>query len=196
MFLFRPALKGILEDAVGAHDNRCAKAGQGELVSAPMHTRRWPKVLFYGMILLALALDQATKAWATASLRPVEMVRLIPGFFSLTYVENTGIAFGMFAGKGLLVAVGMIALVAVALYYSRGLNWASWEPNVVGGALVGGALGNLLDRSRLGFVVDFFDVHAGNYHWPVFNVADSLICVAVGWIVVRQLQAPAEGGKG
>ncbi len=150
--------------------------------------KRWPRPLFYLVILLALGLDQLTKAWAVTSLRPVESMRIIPGFFNLTYVQNTGIAFGMFAGQGLLVALGMIVLAGVTLYYTRGMNWAAWEPNIVGGFLVGGAAGNLLDRSRLGFVVDFFDVYIRQYHWPVFNVADSLICIAVGWIVVRQLQ--------
>jgi signal peptidase II len=124
-----------------------------------------------------------------ASLRPVGTVALVPGFFNLTYVRNTGIAFGMFAGQGLLVALFVVVLAGVALYYARGLDWARAEPNVVGGALVGGALGNLLDRLRLGYVVDFFDAHVGPHHWPVFNVADSLICVAVGWIVVRQLRS-------
>ncbi len=118
---------------------------------------------------------------------------LAPGFFNLTYVRNTGIAFGMFAGEGLLVGLFMVVLALVALYYARGLNWAGWEPNLVGGGLCGGALGNLLDRSRWGYVVDFFDVHAGTYHWPVFNVADSLICVAVGWIVLRQLFGTTPG---
>jgi signal peptidase II len=155
-----------------------------------MHVRRWPGILFYGVVVLVLAVDQLTKAWAMASLRPVGMVALVPGFLNLTFVRNTGIAFGMFAGQGWLVAAFMIGLAAVALYYSRGLNWRGWEPNVVGGALVGGALGNLLDRSRLGYVVDFFDVYIGSYHWPVFNVADSLICIAVGWIVVRQFGRP------
>jgi signal peptidase II len=148
---------------------------------------RWPRPIFYLVLVLAIVADQLTKAWATMSLRPLGSVPLVPGFFNLTYVQNTGIAFGMFAGQGLLVAVFMIVLAIVAIYYTRGLNWAKWEPNIVGGCLCGGALGNLLDRSRFGFVVDFFDVHAGSYHWPVFNVADSLICLAVGWIVLRQL---------
>jgi signal peptidase II len=154
-----------------------------------MISRRWPSVLFYLTVVLALAADQATKAWASQSLRPVERVAVVPGFFNLTYERNTGIAFGMFAGQGLLVAGFVLILGVVALYYVRGLNWAGWEPNVVGGCLVGGALGNLLDRTRLGYVVDFFDVYLGSYHWPIFNVADSLICVAVGWIVVRQIRA-------
>lgn len=158
-----------------------------------MVTRRWPGVLFYGVALLALALDQATKAWVSAALQPVRSVVVVPGLFSLTYVRNTGVAFGMFAGEGLLVALLMIGLVVVALYFMRGVNWAGWEANGVAGALVGGAVGNLVDRCRLGYVVDFLDfyVGAGRWeHWPTFNVADSLICVAVGWIVVRQL-----GGK-
>jgi signal peptidase II len=151
-------------------------------------TSRWPRPLFFFALVLAIALDQTTKAWATASLRPIGTMAIIPDCFSLTYVRNTGIAFGMFAGQGLLVGVFMIVLGLIAFYYSRGLNWSSWEPNVVGGCLCGGALGNLLDRLRHGYVVDFFDAYLGPHHWPVFNMADSLICVAVGWIVVRQLR--------
>jgi signal peptidase II len=148
---------------------------------------RWPRWSFYIVIILALVLDQLTKDWATASLRPQRTVSIIPGFFSLTYVQNAGIAFGLFPGQGLLIGVFMICLALLALYYMRGLNWAGWEPNLVGGCLVGGALGNLLDRSRMGYVVDFFDIYVGPHHLPVFNVADSLICIAVGWIVIRQL---------
>jgi signal peptidase II len=148
---------------------------------------RWPRPLFYIVAALIMVADQVTKAWATMSLRPLGSITLVPGFFNLTYVRNTGVAFGMFAGQGLLVGIFMIILALVAIYYMRGLNWAGREPNFVGGLLCGGALGNLLDRSRLSYVVDFFDVHLGSYHWPVFNVADSLICISVGWIVLRQL---------
>jgi signal peptidase II len=148
---------------------------------------RWPRPSFYVVIVLVIALDQLTKAWAMLSLRPLGTVPLAPGFFNLTYVQNTGVAFGMFKGEGLLVGLFVAVLALAALYYARGLNWAGWEPNLVGGCLCGGALGNLLDRARLGYVVDFFDVHIGTHHWPVFNVADSLICLAVGWIVLKQL---------
>jgi signal peptidase II len=150
---------------------------------------RWPRPSFYVVILIVIALDQLTKMWATLSLRPLGALPLLPGFLDLTYVRNTGIAFGMFAGQGLLVGLFVAALALVAVYSTRGLEWTGWEPNLVGGCLCGGALGNLLDRARLGYVVDFFDVHLGPHHWPVFNVADSLICLAVGWIVVRQLRS-------
>jgi signal peptidase II len=150
---------------------------------------RWPRPLFFFALALSVALDQATKAWATASLEPLGSVTIIPGFFNLTYVRNTGVAFGMFAGHGFLVAAFMIGLVALALFVSRGVNWAQLEPNLAGGALAGGALGNLIDRIRIGHVVDFLDFYVGTHHWPSFNVADSLICVSVAWIVARQLRS-------
>jgi signal peptidase II len=148
---------------------------------------RWPRPLFYLTIVIVMVLDQLTKMWATASLEPIRTMPLIPGLFNLTYVQNRGIAFGMFQGQGLLIGLFMIILIVVAIYYTRGLLWTSWEPNLVGGCLCGGAAGNLLDRFRLGYVVDFFDAYVGPHHWPVFNVADSAICLAVGWIVIRQL---------
>ena len=154
---------------------------------------RWPRPLFYLTFIAVLVVDQLTKMWALASLRPLGSIQIVPGFFNLTFVRNEGIAFGMFQGQGLLIGLFMIIFVGVAIYYTRSLNWTLWEPNLIGGGLCGGAIGNLLDRFRLGYVVDFFDAYAGPHHWPVFNVADSAICVAVGWIVFRQLvSSPAK----
>ena len=150
---------------------------------------RWPRPLFYFAFALAIITDQLSKAWAMASLRALGSMPLIPGCLSLTYVKNTGIAFGLFAGQGLLVAGFIVVLAVIAFSFVRGVNWAGWEANLVGGCLCGGAIGNLVDRIRQGYVVDFFDAYLGPHHWPVFNVADSLICVCVGWIVVRQLVA-------
>jgi len=149
---------------------------------------RWPRPIFFVVILLVIALDQFTKWWATLSLAPLRSVVLIPGLFNLTYVRNTGVAFGLFAGQGLFVGLLVMALAVAAIFFTRDIDWRRSEPNLVGGCLAGGALGNLLDRARLGHVVDFFDVHLGLHQWPVFNVADSLICLAVGWIVLRQFQ--------
>jgi len=127
-------------------------------------TARWPGPLFYFAFVLCVALDQATKAWATASLEPLGSVTVVPGLFDLTYVRNTGVAFGMFAGHGLLVAAFMLGLVALALFLSREVNWRRIEPNVVGGCLCGGAIGNIVDRARIGHVVDFLDFHVGPHH--------------------------------
>ena len=151
----------------------------------------WPRLTFYVVILATLALDQATKAWASHVLRPLLGITVVPGLLELTYVRNTGIAFGLFAGQGILVGLLIFVVVLFAIAGTRGLNWARREPNLVGGLLIGGALGNLIDRARFGYVVDFCDAHLGAYHWPVFNVADSAICCAVGWILFRTLFRPA-----
>jgi signal peptidase II len=127
--------------------------------------------------LVLVALDRATKAWAMKSLLPVGTIPLIP-FFDLTYVENTGAAFGLGRGaNGVFVGVS-IALVAALEWMRRG--WPAKDPWLQGGALLvtAGAAGNLYDRLAYGFVVDFFHVH----YWPVFNIADS--CITVGALML------------
>ena len=151
---------------------------------------RWPRPLFYIVIGLVLMADQLSKGWVRTSLPLHGSATVIPGLFDLTYTHNTGVAFGMFPGQGLFVALLVVLLAVGALFLTRGVNWAGWEPNLVGGAICGGAMGNLIDRARLGYVVDFFDFHLGAHHWYIFNVADSCICVAVTWLVIGQLWSP------
>ncbi len=148
---------------------------------------RWPRPLFYIVIALVLVADQSSKAWVSATIPVHDSLTVIPGFFDLTFTHNTGVAFGMFQGEGLVVALLVVLLALGAFFFTRGVNWAALEPNLVGGAICGGALGNLIDRARLGYVVDFFDFHLGAHHWYIFNVADSAICVAVAWLVLGQL---------
>ncbi len=153
-----------------------------------MHAR-WPRPLFFIVLAVVLAVDQASKVWVRENLLLWHPVAVIPGFFDLTFTHNTGVAFGMFQGEGFVVALLVVALALGAIYYMRGLNWAGLEPNLVGGLIVGGALGNLTDRARLGYVVDFLDFHWHEHHWYIFNVADSCICVAVAWLVIGQLRS-------
>jgi signal peptidase II len=160
-----------------------------------MHAR-WPRALFYIVLAVVLAADQGSKAWVRGNLLLHDPFPVIPGFFNLTFTHNTGVAFGMFQGEGLVVALLVVALALGALFYTRALNWAATEPNVVGGLIVGGALGNLIDRARLGYVVDFLDFQFGTYHWYIFNVADSCICVAVTWLVLAQLRSTKPKPRG
>jgi signal peptidase II len=156
---------------------------------------RWPRPLFYIVTGLVVVVDQLSKGWVAATIPLHDSRGVIPGLLDLKYTRNTGVAFGMFQGEGLVVALLVAVLAAGAFIYTRGLNWAGWEPSLVGGAIGGGAAGNLLDRARLGYVVDFFDFHWGAHHWYIFNVADSCICVAVAWLVIGQLGFGRDGAR-
>lgn len=136
-----------------------------------------------------LALDLATKAWVLANLPLGGGFTVIPGFFDITHVHNPGGAFGFLAGLGaevrmlLFVAVALAAIALVLVFYWQ--TPTAERATAFGLALVlGGAVGNLVDRLRFGVVVDFLDVYAGELHWPAFNVADSAISLAVVLAVV------------
>jgi len=130
-----------------------------------------------GLLLGLFAIDRLSKHWALTWLAPRFQVEVLP-FFHLTYVENTGAAFGVGRGRnGFLIGV-TLALLGFLLYMRR--RWPLNDRWLEGGFLLvtAGALGNLYDRVAYGFVVDFLDFFAGSLHWPAFNVADS--CVTVG----------------
>lgn len=127
--------------------------------------------------------DQLAKWAAVAGLRLHEPVAVLP-FFNLTLVRNEGAAFSLLAGAGgwqrwFFVVVALVIAAVLAVWIAR----SAWRrrPTATALALVlGGAIGNVIDRARLGYVIDYLDVHAAGWHWPAFNVADAAItCGAV-----------------
>lgn len=147
-------------------------------------------MLYFFPILIATALlDQASKLWVVKSFALYESVTVIPGFFSLTYLHNTGAAFGMFAGQpGLFrqvffIGIALVALVLLFFFQRRFAKESRWF-TVSFALIAGGAIGNLIDRLRYGSVVDFLDFYIGTHHWPAFNIADSAICVGVALFVL------------
>jgi signal peptidase II len=131
--------------------------------------------------------DQASKAWAVRSLRFGERRVIIDGLLALEYAENSGIAFGQLQeggsfGRWFFVVLASLAAVAVLYYFWR---TPRSDDRVLGACslLLAGILGNLTDRARLGYVIDFIVVHAGRYHWPTFNVADASICAGAFLLV-------------
>lgn len=133
-------------------------------------------------------LDQATKAWARKTLRFGDDVTVIPNFLNFIYAENTGVAFSQFsnggdAGRWILSAVAAAAAVFVLYYF-----WRTPRENdrLLGACalLLAGIVGNLTDRVRLGYVIDFIDVQFGNWHYPTFNIADSVICIGAGLLIL------------
>ncbi len=156
----------------------------------------------YLLALLVLAADQATKSWvmhahsAWPDIYGNYTRDVIPGFFSLTYVNNTGGAFGIFdsvrSGTAALAVASAAAAAAIVGYTLRARGPMSPLFGTALGLALGGATGNLLDRVRLHYVVDFLDVHVGTHQWPVFNVADSAICVGVALLAICYGRTPAK----
>lgn len=150
-----------------------------------MPTSPLARKLQYGYLSLAVVVfDQWTKWLVELHLPRSASHPLIDGFLNLTHVQNTGVAFGLFARHGadggawLLILLGVVALVAVMVYF----RFAPPSARLLLSALaliVGGALGNLIDRLASGAVTDFVDVYVGSHHWPAFNVADSAITVGI-----------------
>lgn len=136
------------------------------------------------VLLLGLAvvlLDQLTKVWIRSFLvYGGEPVTVIPGLFNLVYVRNEGAAWGILGGQlALLILLSLVVLAFLAAGHRKVLN-PTLDHRLALGLMIGGICGNLIDRVRLGWVMDFLDFHLGAYHWPAFNVADAAICTAVG----------------
>lgn len=155
---------------------------------------------YYILISLSvIILDRITKLWVERSIALHDGIRVIPGFFSITHIENRGAAFGIFNDSpapwkvGMLVGFSLLALVIVSRLLWK--NSHSISSTGVGLSLIlGGAIGNLWDRLAAGHVTDFLLFYLGHYEWPAFNVADSSIVVGAALLVLEILfaKAPAE----
>ena len=149
--------------------------------------------LWYVLIAtLVLALDQFTKYWVSVKLSDGDEIDVIKGFFKLSYTENPGIAFGMLNNgnlKWLLVSISVAAILVVVYYMIRTpasntlLLWSL-------ALLAAGIGGNLIDRFRLGRVIDFILVYYKDYQWPVFNIADTAITIGAALMAIELFLAP------
>jgi signal peptidase II len=149
--------------------------------------------------LLVVLLDRASKWLVATNIRLHDSIVVIPGFFRLTHVQNTGAAFGLFADSSSEWKVGILILFSVlALLVVSALLWKNSHAMTTTGVglalILGGALGNLWDRLLSGQVVDFLDFYVGSYHWPAFNLADSAIVVGALLLVTEILfsKSPSE----
>jgi signal peptidase II len=150
--------------------------------------------ILLGLTSLVVLSDQVTKQWIHSSYRLGETLSIISGFFSITYVRNTGAAFGLMAQADpafripFFVIVPMVALIAIG-YIFRRIADTDIKLSVALSLVIGGAIGNLIDRLLYGFVIDFLDFHwRYRYHFPAFNVADIAICIGVGILMLDLLR--------
>lgn len=156
-------------------------------------------MLLYAVALTVAALDQLTKLYIERTLTLGEGIPVIPEFFHISYVLNPGAAFGFLAGSHpafrnpFFIGVSILAVFLIVYYHRRAKEKGTFF--VLGLSLIlGGAVGNLIDRLRIGMVVDFLDFHIGSYHWPAFNVADAAITTGVFLMLLdllRESKKPA-----
>jgi signal peptidase II len=162
-----------------------------------MHQLKSSKGTYLLLSLAVVVLDQWSKSLVERHLPLHEPMEIIPGFLNFTHVQNTGVAFGMFAANGssggtaVLTILGLIALTVVGIYF-----WQTSNRDVLMlislSLILGGAIGNLMDRIAAGSVTDFIDAYLGTYHWHTFNLADSAITVG---ICLMALEILLTGGR-
>lgn len=130
-------------------------------------------------VIVLILLDQGTKLWALTSLKPIHNMTLVEGFMDLTFVENRGVAFGMFSGQRwfILLLTGIIAVGLIWFYVTMPKKKEYFPLRVSLVLVLSGAIGNIIDRLFRGYVVDFFEFTF--FEWPVFNVADIYVVVGV-----------------
>ena len=141
------------------------------------------------LVLAIVAADQISKALVVGSLDLGQSHPLVPGFLHFTHVRNTGMAFGLLSRadipfKAALVTLLSVAAMGAVTYYALKSTQNERLTRVGLTFILGGAMGNIIDRARLGYVVDFVDVFYRDTHWPAFNVADTCICIGVGLLLL------------
>ncbi|HHL39529.1 MAG TPA: signal peptidase II [Deltaproteobacteria bacterium] len=144
-----------------------------------------------------VVVDQLVKLLVISRLALHDVVEVVPGFFNLVHVRNPGAAFSILSDGGMVRTVFLVAVTAAALVVIAFLLRSATDRLTVAALslVAGGAVGNLIDRLRFGEVVDFLDFHAGPYHWPAFNVADSAITVGVVLALSAHYLGGAESGE-
>ena len=150
-----------------------------------------PRYTLFAVITIAgLLIDQATKLYIDRSMQLFDTIPVVTSFFNITYVRNPGAAFSFLSEASwrlpFFIGISVIASIAIIVAFHK-LRRDQQLAQLSLAMIFSGAVGNLIDRIRLGEVIDFLDVHWYRHHWPAFNVADSLICVGVFLLAVDML---------
>lgn len=146
------------------------------IVTAPRTGANW--IAFFATAGIVLCLDQASKAWLVANLSPGQVVNVVGDVARLIFSQNSGALFGVFRDNAVVFGIVSLGVVGLIVLY-HGRSGRNLYLSIALGLLLGGALGNLTDRLRLGYVVDFVDLGLGDFRWYTFNVADAAISTAI-----------------
>jgi signal peptidase II len=147
-------------------------------------------ILFITLTIAGLLLDQATKLLIDRSMQLFDSIPVVTNFFNITYVRNRGAAFSFLSEASwrlpFFIAITLVASIAILVAFHK-LRDDQKLAQISMSMIFSGAIGNLIDRVRLGEVIDFLDAHWYRHHWPAFNIADSLICVGVFLLALDML---------
>jgi signal peptidase II len=167
---------------VGATPGRDV-AGPARGVGQPVVVRSW--VAFFGLAAAVVAPDQAAKAWIVGTFELGTPVAVLGDLVRIWYVHNSGGLFGMFGGQAPLFALASVAVIGLIVWYhGRAVTDSGWLATLALGLLLGGAIGNLVDRVRFGYVVDFVDMGIGGWRFYTYNVADAAISTSILLLIV------------
>lgn len=150
---------------------------------------RW--IAFAGIAATGLVADQLTKLYIARTMSLYQSIPVVDGLFNIFYIRNKGAAFSFLSNASwrlpFFIAVSLVAALAILVAFTRLRNDQKLAQLSLA-MIFSGAVGNLIDRVRLGEVIDFLDVYWKSHHWPAFNVADSLICVGVALLALDMLR--------
>jgi signal peptidase II len=138
--------------------------------------RHW--LVFFGIAVTIVILDQLTKALLVANLDPGQIVSVVGDYIRLVFSQNSGALFGLFRDQAILFAIASLVVIGLIVAF-HGQSERSLYLSIALGLLLGGAIGNMIDRLRLGYVVDFVDIGIGGFRWYTFNLADAAISTAL-----------------
>ena len=151
--------------------------------------------IFLGLAAVIIVADQLTKAWIRATIAPGASISIVGDYLRLVHSQNNGALFGLFRESAILFGIASIIVIGLIVAY-HGRSGRSPYMSVALGLLLGGAIGNLIDRLRLGHVVDFVDAGIGDVRWYTFNVADAAISFAIILLILAALRPSlAERGR-
>jgi signal peptidase II len=153
-------------------------------------------LIAFVLIAVAVAVtDQLLKAWVVANYRLNQPTPILGDWFRIDFIHNAGGLFGLLQGSAPIFAVVTVAVVVILVAMEAGSGWKSWLITLSLGLLLGGAVGNLVDRIVLGYVVDFVDIGIGTWRFYVFNVADSAVTISILLMLVLWFVAPVIEGR-
>ena len=151
-------------------------------------------ILFLAVAFCGILLDLLTKWIVFANFKDTGRHVIIKGFLGIVCSENEGVVFGFAQGRNNVLIFFCLAAIGVILWFYKNFDKSGLLPSIAFGMILSGAIGNLWDRIFHHHVRDFIDVHLGmGYHWPTFNIADSLICVGVGLVFYETLFTKKRG---